>query len=254
MNSLRQRSSIGRLETVCLSDAAWLSQGESIDRFFTAIEDHSVSVVIVNRQSGEGAMKISSLILAGVFVLPILSACSDAESSDQAVVGNVVLANSKLSDNATLTLTKMVECKRDATFGYFKMVLQSSDGVSALEVAVKGFKSVAQTYTCLQASDNKTLGSVGGLFDECGVSVAVPSPVKGSNGYRMYRSETEQNVSDAFSYAGECRVDFLEVSPVAKGKVACTKMVQVMYAGVTSNPIEATKTADLTASFECPLQ
>lgn len=132
--------------------------------------------------------------------------------------------------------------------------MQSGEGNAALEVAVKGIKSIARTYTCTQASDNKTLGSVGDFFDECGVSVAVPSSVRESNVYRMYRSETEQNVEYAFSYAGECRVEMLEVSPVAKGKVSCTKMIQVTNAGTTRNPIEASKTADLTASFECTLQ
>jgi len=199
-------------------------------------------------------MRILSVTLLSVLVTG-LSGCSDSEESSS-VYGTLTLANSQSSDNlSSLELNKKVSCKRDANFGYVALDLRNSTGNAQLVVQIKGFESTAREYTCRQAEDNKTEGSVGGKFDACSVYAEVPNADAStvSNGYSMFRDEAIKSL-EVFSYEGDCKVSFVQVSPTAKGSVSCTKMVQTKYRGATKNPIRANETANVTASFDCALE
>lgn len=196
----------------------------------------------------------SSTVL--VLVSLRLSGCSDSQENGT-VYGTLTLANSASSDNqSSLELNKRVSCKRDSNFGYLAVDLKNMADNSQLVVQIKGFESTAKEYTCKQAADNTTYGGVGGKFDGCSVYAEVPSAGSSTvaNGYSMFRDEAIQSILDVFTYQGSCKVSIVQVSPTVKGTVSCTKMVQTKYGGSYRNPILADKTADVTASFDCPLE
>jgi hypothetical protein len=200
-------------------------------------------------------MRISLMSLIAVVVAG-LSGCSDSDDKSGAY-GTLTLANSTSRDNlSSIDLNNKVSCKRDANFGYLALDLKNSSGNAQLVVQIKGFESVAREYVCKQATDNTTKGTVGGKFDVCSVYAEVPTSgdSKVSNGYSMFRDEAIKSLDNVFTYAGDCKVTIVQVSPTAKGSVSCTKMVQTKYGGSNRNPIIVTETADVTASFDCALE
>lgn len=200
-------------------------------------------------------MRLLSVALV-LFAVGGLFGCSDSEESSN-VYGTLTLSNSTSLDNlSSIDLKNKVSCRRDANFGYLAMDLKNSVGNARLVVQIKGFESSAREYICKQATDNVTKGTVGGKFDVCSVYAEVPTSGDStvSNGYSMFRDESVKSLDNVFTYAGDCKVTIVQVTPTAKGSVSCTKMVQTKYGGSTRNPIIVTETADVTASFDCALE
>jgi hypothetical protein len=188
------------------------------------------------------------LTLAGLFL--VTAGCGESKDSTTSVFGNLTFNNTGSNDATLTTLTKMVTCKRDADLGIFDFEAASEDGRSSIKFRVKGFKSTMETYTCKQADDNRSGTSLGGKYDNCYVYAKVSSPT-GLNGYSMYREEAEKTQS--FTYAGSCQIQFSEVSPKAKAKIICTKMIQTMLNGAVRNPVSDTVTGDVAAEVDCPI-
>lgn len=192
-----------------------------------------------------------------VTVLLSLTSISCQPDGPGTVHGNLFLENSTSSDGSRNELTKINACKRDPDNGVLTVDLSTEKGESALKLKITGFKSSPQTYTCTQAVDNKNAGSLGGKFDTCFVSVKVPSSKESSespvsNGYSMYRDEPEK--AQAFTYAGQCQIQILDIDASIKGLVTCSKMIQTYLNGSTRNPIDASTLADVKADFSCPLE
>jgi hypothetical protein len=192
------------------------------------------------------ALKI--LTFSGLSLL--LVCCGDIKETSTTVYGNLTFNNTGSNDATLTTLTKIVTCKRDADLGIFDFEATTDDGRSALKFRVKGFKSTMETYSCKQADDNRSGTSLGGKYDNCYVYTKVSSPT-GLNGYSMYREEAEK--AQSFTYGGSCQIQFSEVSPKAKAKIICTKMIQTMLNGSTRNPVSDSVTGDVSAEVDCPI-
>jgi len=193
----------------------------------------------------------ANFLKAAVFLFStMLVQCSDNKETSGTVYGNLTFNNTGSNDATITTLTKIAACKRDADLGIFDFDATSEDGRSSIKLRVKGFKSTMETYTCKQADDNRTGATLGGKYDNCYVYVRVSS-ASGLNGYSMYREEAEK--SQSFTYSGSCQIQFSEVSPKAKAKVVCTKMIQTLLNGTTRNPVSETVTGDVAAEFDCPI-
>mgnify|MGYP003335866087 CR=1 FL=1 len=181
--------------------------------------------------------------------------CDGLSKDSKTVYATLNVENSTSNDNAKTDLLKLVTCKRDADNSVFNLETTSDDGISSLKLRITGFKSTPQSYTCQQAADNKTAGSVGGKFDTCFVTARTPSAGAATvyNGYSMYRDEAEK--AQQFSYAGTCQITISELGAAnAKGVVLCSKMLQTYLNGALRNPVDAAVTADIRAEFNCPLQ
>ncbi|MEY4064076.1 MAG: hypothetical protein RIR26_284 [Pseudomonadota bacterium] len=200
-------------------------------------------------------MRKTKLSLVVVAATVLHSGCDGLSQDTKTVYSTLNIENSTSNDNARIELLKLTTCKRDADNSVFNLETSTDDGVSSLKLRITGFKSTPQTYTCQQAADNKTAGSVGGKFDTCFVTARVPAAAGGSmfNGYSMYRDEAEK--AQAFTYAGTCQITISELSASnAKGVVLCGKMLQTYLNGTLRNPVDAAVTADVRAEFNCPLQ
>jgi len=154
---------------------------------------------------------------------------------------------------ATYDLTSVDLCERDVDSGLAKITL--SAGLARLEMKIKGFASSARTYECAQAADNATeLGSVGGKFDGCMVSVQAPSAPDAAtaDGYDMHRAEPDTKL---FTYeGGTCQIDVTSGPSALAGSVTCPKLIQTSLEGAPRNPIDPSVTADLrVASFRCDM-
>ena len=171
-----------------------------------------------------------------------------------AVFGTLMVKDAETSEDKTQELTVVNTCKRDADNGVLSINLSSENQEAALELKVTGFKSSPQTYTCTQAVDNKTAGSLGGKFDTCYVAVKIPGNEKNmvSNGYSMYRDEAEKLQS--FTYSGTCQIEVADVAANIKGLVTCNKMIQTYLNGSARNPVDSKSTADVKAVFSCALE
>ncbi|MCX6124459.1 MAG: hypothetical protein NTV34_06875 [Proteobacteria bacterium] len=197
---------------------------------------------------------VNSLVIIGAPTIMI--ACGDGKSSDPAPVvtyATMTVSNAtKTTDNGTLTLTTSTTCTKDATSDLLTVVLSSTSGQN-MSVTVKGFKSTASTYTCVQASTNQTDPvSVGSKYDTCGVSFHTLSAATGTalNGYAMYRDTV---AIKPFTYAGTCSIAFTDTAPTVKGTVTCSKLLQTELDGSARNPIDTSMTADISGSFYCNL-
>jgi hypothetical protein len=194
------------------------------------------------------ATVLKTLIFAGLSFLSV--SCGESKESSTTMFGTMTFNNTGSNDATISPLTKIVTCKRDPDLGIFDFESTSEDGRSSIKFRVKGFKSTMETYTCKQADDNRSGTSLGGKYDVCSVYTRVPSPT-GINAYSMYREEAEK--SQSFTYGGTCQIQFSEVSPKAKAKVSCTKMIQTLLNGTTRNPVSDSVTGDLYAEIDCPI-
>ena len=169
------------------------------------------------------------------------------------VFGRLAVKDSESSQVSTQDLTMMNTCKRDADNGLLNVSLSTEKQDASIEFKITGFKSSPQTYTCTQAIDNKTVGSVGGKFDTCYVAVRVPNGEgeAAPNGYSMYRDEAEKQ--QAYTYAGTCQIEIADVAAHVKGTVSCNKMIQTYLNGSLRNPVDTKVTADVKAEFSCAL-
>jgi hypothetical protein len=165
----------------------------------------------------------------------------------------VVSEASSASENAKYALETKVGCTWNTDTGRLDAELSQGEGRPALKFAVKNFQSSATTYTCKQASNNKTSATdVGGKFDTCAVSFTTPSAlgVVALNSYAMHRETTQ---TKPFTYAGACTIQVTGVSPNLVAKIGCKDLVQVGLEGAPRNPIDAKTVATVTADVNCPL-
>jgi hypothetical protein len=198
-------------------------------------------------------MKFGKLISSMILGSASLMACNP-DATSGTVYANLSIENSASSDSSKSELRKVVSCKRDADNAVLNIDLTSESAAAALKLKITGFKSSPQAYTCTQAIDNKTAGSLGSKFDTCFVSAKVPtaSGATVSNSYSMYRDESEK--LQAFSYSGVCQIQIQEIGANVKGLISCTKMIQTYLNGAARNPIDSNVTADVKADFSCPLE
>ena len=194
--------------------------------------------------------------LAILVAATAITACGDSKSSDPAPVvtyATMTVTNAtKTTDNGTLTLTTSTTCTKDATSDLLTVVLSAASGPN-MNVTVKGFKSTASTYACVQAATNQTdPASIGSKFDTCGVSFHTLSAATGTalNGYAMYRDTV---AIKPFSYGGTCSIAFTDTAPTVKGTVTCSKLLQTELDGSARNPVDTSITADISGSFYCNL-
>ena len=188
-------------------------------------------------------------------VLAVCGGCGLETGTDDpaepVVYGTLELTGANAA--ASYDLTSVERCERDVDSGLASVTL--SAGLARLEMKIKGFASSPRIYDCAQAVDNATeLGSVGGKFDGCMVSVQVPSAADAStaDGYDMHRAEASTKL---FAYEGEaCQIDVTSGPSSLVGAVTCPKLVQTRLEGAPRNPIDSAVTADLSvASFRCEM-
>ncbi|MEN9528167.1 MAG: hypothetical protein RI932_40 [Pseudomonadota bacterium] len=189
-----------------------------------------------------------------LLVVGALICASCNEQMPGAQMGNLVIENSATADSSTNDLYKVVACKRDIDNSVLNVELSDANELANLKLRISGFRPSPQPYTCRQAPDNRSAGSLGSKFETCFVSARVPASNSGSevNAYSMYRDESEK--SQALVYDGSCVIDIVDVATYVKGTVKCTRMIQTYLNGAPRNPIDASVTADVKAAFNCPLE
>lgn len=195
-----------------------------------------------------------SRVFQGLFVAFALLNASCNQPIPGAQVGTLSLESPSTSDIVTGELNKVVSCKRDIDNSVLNIELTDADEVANLKLRITGFKSNPQAYTCTQAFDNKATGSLGSKFETCFVSVRIPSSSSGSgvNAYSMHRDETQK--AQTFIYDGSCQIQIVDISADVKGKIQCTRMLQTYFNGAPRNPVDQNVTANLNATFNCPLE
>jgi hypothetical protein len=197
----------------------------------------------------------STLTLLALY--PLLTSCGSKDESDPppvVVYGKTEITSVSGKDNASLELTSLTQCARNADTGRVDISVSQGPGKPGLTLAIKDYSSSAKTYTCTQAADNQgSETSVGGKFESCMVGVSVLSAATATtlNGYSMYRETT---TTKPFAYTGVCTIQVTDASPSIKATVSCTKMIQTQLEGAPRNPIDANVTADLTADINCTFQ
>ncbi|MBM3382936.1 MAG: hypothetical protein FJY29_10905 [Betaproteobacteria bacterium] len=189
-----------------------------------------------------------------MLALGLLQVSGCNEQLPGAQVGNLAIENSSSADSSVNDLNKVVACKRDVDNSVLNIELTDANEVANLKLRITGFRPNPQPYTCRQAPDNRSAGSLGSKFETCFVTGRVPASSTGSevNGYSMYRDEAEK--SQSLVYEGSCVIDVLDVASYVKGTVKCTRMIQTYLSGAPRNPIDASVTADVKATFNCPLE
>lgn len=194
--------------------------------------------------------------LAPLFTITftLISCGSKDEKKEEPTVvyGTMTLSESKGgNDNATVALTAVSACTRNADTGRVDVTISQGAGKPSLTLAIKDYSSAEKTYTCRQAADNATSETdVGGKFESCMVSASVLSGPTATtlNSYTMYRETTA--VSE-FAYAGACFVDVTTASPSIAGTVNCTALVQTMLRSNARFPVDSTITANIQSDFKC---
>ena len=200
---------------------------------------------------------MKSLVITALS-LALSSGCGskDEKKADPPVITYATLKvenSTSTTDNGSVALTRVDACAKNADSGLLTMTLGAADQ-SSLSIKVRDFKASAPTYSCKQAANNQTdENSVGDKYETCSVYATILA-AKGStkiNGYSMYRETT---ATKPFAYSGTCSIAFTDFTPTVKGTVTCTKMVQTLLESAARNPIQATTTADVTATaFSCTL-
>ncbi len=202
-------------------------------------------------------MRIKNIYICSVvpiFALALISCGGKDDDKDEPTVvyGTMTLSDSKGgNDNATVQLTAVAACTRNADTGRVDVILSQGSGKPSLSLAIKDYSSVAKSYNCKQAADNALSDTeVGGKFESCMVSASVlASPTIATlNSYSMYR---ETIAVKKFTHAGTCSIEVTTASPSIAGTVSCTGMVQTMLEGVVRNPVENTVTASVQSDFKC---
>jgi len=191
-------------------------------------------------------------------VIGSVASCGDKKKDEDdpvTVYGNMTLSDSKGgNDNATVQLTSLTACTRNADTGRVDVNLTQGAGKPAMTFAIKDYSSSPKTYICKQAADNATSDTeVGGKFESCMASAYVMSSATTTtlNGYQMHRDSAS---TKKFTYAGNCSVTVTTASPAIVGTVSCTGMVQTMLESAARNPIDGAITATLQGDFNCTFQ
>jgi hypothetical protein len=193
-------------------------------------------------------------VVSGLLAFGVLLCAGCNEQMPGAQMGNLEIENSSGADASASGLYKVVTCKRDIDNSVLNVELTDANDAANLKLRITGFKPNPQPYTCRQASDNRAAGSLGSKFETCFVAARIPTSSSASalNAYSMYRDEAEK--SQAFAYEGSCVIEILDVASYVKGTVKCTRMVQTYLNSAPRNPIDSSVTADVKATFNCPLE
>ncbi len=191
-----------------------------------------------------------------------LSACGgdkeDKKDSGPATIySTIVTVNAPKTDDVgdgKSELTRVDRCELQADSGLFQAAFSAGDGKPTLTVKIKGFETKSKTYTCSQASDNKS-GPVGGKFDGCAVEVQTLYSASSQtlNKYTMYRDSESMKALD---YTGKCEISATYDKPRVKvTSINCAKLIQTRLDGKDRNPVDNNVTIDITegTTFFCDL-
>lgn len=194
-------------------------------------------------------------IAASVVALTLVAACGSKKSEDSEPVtisGNLTVSGSKtVTDNATVQMTNIVTCSRNADTGRVDVTLSQGSDRPSFSLAIKDYSADPKTYSCTQAADNATSETdVGGKFETCLVAAKVLSASDKTtlNGYSMYR---ETVATRKFSYTGACSISVTTASPAIVGSFSCTNMIQTTLESAVRNPIVEAITANAAGDFNC---
>lgn len=200
-------------------------------------------------------LKYRTYMAVSVVALTFVAACGSKKSEDSEPVtisGNLTVSESKtVTDNATLQMTSIATCTRNADTGRVDVTLSQGSDRPSLSLSIKNYSSDPKSYSCTQAADNATSDTdVGGKFETCMVAVKVLSASGKTtlNGYSMYR---ESVATKKFSYTGACTVSVTTASPAIAGSFSCTNMIQTTLESVARNPVEGSVTANAVGDFNC---
>ncbi len=193
-------------------------------------------------------------LLAACFVFCACGKKNDDDTASGTTFAEIVVESSTSAESKTYTYTTLNACTFSADTGLFNSSFGGLGG-AALSVKIKGFAKTDATYTCAQATDNRTYPSVGSYYNGCSVDVSIPNSVNTAtyNTYSMYRKD---ETVKSFTYPGTCSVNVTFTNPsTVRGVISCADMVQTHLESSIKNPISTDVKASVggTSYFTCNL-